>query len=166
MYSCFKYCFYIRQEEKGHLLSQSVTSLMTSYDPESWKLLRIIFEVSSVVYTCKVLSSNFTRARVIVAKASRFADSKAWKRVTMNHRWIKSLKKLFLLFTDVCTAKKIQNSPPSFATQKNNSLIVFDLRRSRSLHVNSIIPAFSLARAKTTANFRQFKLSEIWQNSL
>lgn len=62
----FKYYRYDRREKKTHthLLSKSVTSLMTSYDPESWKLLRIIFTVSSVVYTCEVLSSNFLRPRL------------------------------------------------------------------------------------------------------
>lgn len=77
-----KFC----EKIKGHLLSRSVTSLMTSYDPESWKLLRIILIFSSALYTCKSLKSVQVcqgQAQPIVATKSRFANSKPCTRVTI-----------------------------------------------------------------------------------
>lgn len=45
-----------------YLLSRSLISLMTSYDPESWKLLRIIITVSKDRFqmTCKVFQPNYS----------------------------------------------------------------------------------------------------------
>lgn len=45
-----------------YLLSRSLTSLMTSYDPESWKLLRIIITVSKHRFqvTWRVFQPNYS----------------------------------------------------------------------------------------------------------
>lgn len=58
------------------------------------------------------------------------------------HRRIESLKKIFLLFTDVWTLQFVQNSPPS-VPQKNNYVLysVSGPVNAKSLHECNSVPA-------------------------